>query len=192
MRKRTQEGFSLEGDHGLCQAAAALAFDAIKKAAGDGCPATHCSPSSPKRQRQHRRSSSSSALRSMCALATQCHERGQLDDALALYEAVFAGCIKLERRRATAERLATRELVGRRIAVEGMGSGTVLGPFRRGSFLRRWGPSYHLVQFEARGGRGCGGGARERVKLRRHGNGGLPFVLLDGDAAAAEEEVAAV
>jgi hypothetical protein len=71
-------------------------------------------------------------------------------------------------RRREAERIPPAELVGRRIEVHGKGAGQVQGPFKKGA-LFGMGPSKHRVELDS--------GRTETVLLRRHGNGGMTFVM---------------
>ena len=59
--------------------------------------------------------------------------------------------------------LPPEDLVGCRISISGKGPGLVLGPFKKGAFLGM-GASKHSVAFDD--------AHMEKLKLRRHGNGG--------------------
>jgi hypothetical protein len=73
-----------------------------------------------------------------------------------------------------AESIPPGQLVGHRIWVQGFGPGVVL------KFEKAWvgfGTSTHTIRFQ--------GGVEEKVKLRRHGNGKTPFVLIPSDESNA-------
>ena len=98
------------------------------------------------------------------------------DDATAvgLARAADAAAIKMQARcrgficrHNYAELVPPAKLMGRRIYVDGYGHGTVT-EFKKGCFFGI-GPSKHTVDFD---------GHPVQLKLRRHGNGGEPFVLL--------------
>uniref|UniRef100_A0A6C0BXT2 Uncharacterized protein n=1 Tax=viral metagenome TaxID=1070528 RepID=A0A6C0BXT2_9ZZZZ len=63
------------------------------------------------------------------------------------------------------------KLVGKRIEIDGKGTGVVQGPFKKGRVFGL-GASKHVVRYD--------NGPTEKLLLRRHGNGGVGFVLADG------------
>jgi tRNA A-37 threonylcarbamoyl transferase component Bud32 len=92
-------------------------------------------------------------------------------------EADAAAKRALQQRRRAAEQVPAADLVGRRVEIDGKGAGEVLGPFKKGKIFGISTGSKHTVAFDD--------GRRETLKLRRKGNGGATFVLLDDARPAA-------
>ena len=119
---------------------------------------------------EHRATAAAHASRDAARIATQAAETGAGVAAWAEQAALQAA----DRCRAEAEAsmVPPALLVGKRVNVEGAnrGRGTVGGPFKKGSFMGL-GPSRHTICFD--------NGCTEKLLLRRHGNGGLSFVVLD-------------